>query len=574
MKESIIINYSNAILDFTKEYCTSSEMIVNSTSFKRIVLLHLNYLKRKNKVIYNKLTKLESNDVVLLEDILKLYKLLLVFNLEEIDKTNSELSKYCINFDVILEFVETLYNYWRSIERYAIIHNGNSNNGIQNQNFINAQNNFENIILETYRRICEKLNKKRNLVYRQLIAGVNAGIVVNNTSMNFFKKQYQFLNSVETVETIILHPPFISYPRKNKRDKPFVESNSNPLDNLKLDTSDFICFPAMVGKYVAMIYFNKQYMAQGVTLANMFELVDITKTDVDKPDIIYVFGVDDQEKKANFYHDKYNDIYIGYLSAHEDFDYFGYMKKMILTLHNIKGINCNGLPLHGAMANIIMEDETEKNIIIVGDSGAGKSETLEALRGLENNGIKDINVIFDDMGIVFEDEKAYGTEIGAFVRLDDLDSGYAFKEIDRSIFMNPNKTNSRIAIPISTYETISKGYSIDMILYANNYDESEHRLSFFSNINDAISVFKDGKRLAKGTTTEIGLVTSYFANPFGPYQRQKQTDVLIKKYFTSFFNKNIKIGEIRTRLGIKGNETSGPKNAANQLLIELAKKKI
>lgn len=28
---------------------------------------------------------------------------------------------------------------------------------------------------------------------------------------------------------------------------------------------------------------------------------------------------------------------------------------------------------------------------------------------------------------------AYGTEIGAFVRLDDLDIGYAYKEIDRSI---------------------------------------------------------------------------------------------------------------------------------------------
>ena len=30
----------------------------------------------------------------------------------------------------------------------------------------------------------------------------------------------------------------------------------------------------------------------------------------------------------------------------------------------------------------------------------------------------------------------YGTEIGAFVRLDDLDTGYAYKKIDRAIFLN------------------------------------------------------------------------------------------------------------------------------------------
>ena len=33
---------------------------------------------------------------------------------------------------------------------------------------------------------------------------------------------------------------------------------------------------------------------------------------------------------------------------------------------------------------------------------------------------------------------------------------------------------------------------------------------------EAIEVFKRGARMAKGTTTEKGLVNSYFANPFGP----------------------------------------------------------
>ena len=160
--------------------------------------------------------------------------------------------------------------------------------------------------------------------------------------------------------------------------------------------------------------------------------------------------------------------------------------------------------------------------------------------------------------------KAYGTEIGAFVRLDDLDTGYAYKEIDRSIFMNPDKINSRIIIPIASYNDIMKGYPIDMFLYANNYEEGEE-IEFFNSAEEAIPVFKAGKRMAKGTTSEKGLVDSYFANPFGPVQNIAKTDILIEKFFEDMFNKGVKVGQIRTQLGIKGNEKDGPKRAAQKL---------
>ena len=55
-----------------------------------------------------------------------------------------------------------------------------------------------------------------------------------------------------------------------------------------------------------------------------------------------------------------------------------------------------------------------------------------------------------------------------------------------------------------------------MFLYANNYEENGDSLSFFDNVDDALKVFRAGNRMAKGTTTEYGLVGSYFANPFGP----------------------------------------------------------
>ena len=80
--------------------------------------------------------------------------------------------------------------------------------------------------------------------------------------------------------------------------------------------------------------------------------------------------------------------------------------------------------------------------------------------------------------------------------------------------------------------------------------------------------------MAKGTTTEKGLVKSYFANPFGPAQKQKETDVLIDKYFNFMFESGkVKVGQIRTCLGVKGQEKDGPRSAAVELFDEIKKMK-
>jgi len=159
-----------------------------------------------------------------------------------------------------------------------------------------------------------------------------------------------------------------------------------------------------------------------------------------------------------------------------------------------------------------------------------------------------------------------GTEIGAFVRLDDLDAGYGFKELDRSVFMNPDQVNARIVIPITDYRDVVAKHPVDFFLYANNYEEEGESISFFDSCEDALPVFRAGARMAKGTTTENGLVESYFANPFGPVQRQEQTEPLLVSFFEKMFDQNIDVGQLRTRLGIKGAEHEGPVAAALAIL--------
>jgi hypothetical protein len=260
-------------------------------------------------------------------------------------------------------------------------------------------------------------------------------------------------------------------------------------------------------------------------------------------------------------------------------DYFGYFKKMTLTLHNVAMLKRGRLPVHGAMVYLRLKEGGEATVVVIGDSGAGKSETIEALRTLAGEHICEMRIIFDDMGSLALDPRGrplgYGTETGAFVRLDDLQPGYAYEEIDRSVFMNPDKANARLIIPITRYHHVVKGYPVDMVLYANNFEQLSPEMpavQMFGSAEEALAVFASGARLAKGTTDEKGLVHTYFANPFGAPQRRREHEERAREMFTAFFEKGVKVGQLRTRLGIEGFEQKGPEEAA-LALFEVIKKK-
>ena len=78
--------------------------------------------------------------------------------------------------------------------------------------------------------------------------------------------------------------------------------------------------------------------------------------------------------------------------------------------------------------------------------------------------------------------------------------------------------------------------------------------------------------MSKGTTTSVGVVGNYFANIFGPPQYRDLHEGLANKYFSEMFTRNIFVGQLRTQLGVSGEEQEGPKKAATALL-EMIKKK-
>ena len=141
--------------------------------------------------------------------------------------------------------------------------------------------------------------------------------------------------------------------------------------------------------------------------------------------------------------------------------------------------------------------------------------------------------------------------------------------------MNPDKVNARVVMPVTRYEYILEGTPIDCVLYANNYepvDEGNSVIEQFNNDKDALAVFREGTVMSKGTTASKGLVANYFANIFGPPQYQDLHEGLAKKYFSEMFTRDVFVGQLRTQLGIAGEEQTGPNKAATALL-EMIKKK-
>lgn len=579
MRNEFSLSNEKVTINFTAKYCDSFESIMDSEGFRRIVESYLSKIKSRKSKSFRFLEKSTGVDDVKLirKTLIESFKLLSMMPKEEVKSFNDKYDILLADEQDILMVIEEIYSYWRSLERYTVIHNNRIKSGIAAVSFTDANSEFSNLILRFYRRVTKNLLNDIPNVYRQVPAGGNACLMLNNVLWPI-PRGYEVLEDVSFIDSIALETPFITYPKKNTRDGMFTETFENPINSLRLVKGHWFCYPAKVGELVAFIYFHRDFMSHGITLCNLFEMAKPSEYRGKKPDIVYVYGEKNGDDViTEFFHDERNDIMVGYVNYSDEVDYFGYMKKMILTLHNLIMIKRGNLPIHGAMVKILLKSGKEANVIIMGDSGAGKSESLEAFRTLSEEHISEMIIVFDDMGTIkIKDGEiyGYGTEIGAFVRLDDLDPGYAFKEMDRSIFMNPDKTNARLVMPVAKYSEIMQGYKVDLFLYANNYTDIRDGIKsvkYFETVDEAISIFRKGARIAKGTTTELGLVESYFANPFGPAQKSQECDILLQKYFTKMFENNIKVGEINTCLAIPGMEKEGPKAAALEL-FEIIKK--
>lgn len=570
--QSYVLEGRKVIMRIDANSCASAGMALQSSLFREVIRMFCDDLIEKESAFLDLFGHPKSKNE-LYEKVSSVISLLAGKKLPQVVAEVRGTERLLKKPLLLYEMVQELYNFWRNLERFLIYSEGPSEDKLDPLAFIKLNEDLKSSVIDAYRSIVNNITGQTTHVYRQLPAGANIGLLTRVVGWDA-PKAYKSLKDIPFITLSLLEPPVIFYPRRNVRKGGFVRVEKFSMEGVDISSKEWLCYPAKVGTLVILIFFHQEFISLGSSLANLFELA--TENEIaGRPDGILIFGMPPEKMGRNqsiFYEDDANKMAVGVIGRTEDADYFGYFKKMALTLHNVIMMRRGSMPVHGAMAEIVFRNGKGANICIVGDSGAGKSESLEAFRTLAEKHIRTMNIIFDDMGSlkIREDGKVlgFGTEIGAFVRLDDLQPGYAFGQIDRSMFMNPHKINARVVIPITTYPRITKGIPIDLFLYANNYEKVDKRHSFidmFDDKKDAIKVFREGKRAAKGTTDEKGLVGTFFSNPFGPEQLKKTYGALAEKYFEALFQSGTKVGQLRTRLGIKGFEQKGPESAAEAI---------
>jgi len=572
------------ILRVSNRVCISSEELLTSEPFLKFYHAYLESLKRKQSPLLNIFSSKDYSE----DEVKLLQETLYYLNSLQADKVEKLVDGSGIFFrDTLLfnEFIEQFYNYWRRMHRLVICDSVFDRlDQRPYRTFNDLVESLMHLVRSTYRNIQENITGKHPKIYRQVSAGAEIGAIALPMKLNYPNNSFSVLDDIFVIRQVLIYPPMIFNTPNNKRKGQFARIDRNPLEGIKLDPKEWLCYPARVGPLLIAIYFPLSFFELGFSLSNLFELAD--ENDLQrKPDAVYIYGAPEETSlsvngnETIFFDDEKHNIMVASVPFKNEYAYFGYLKKMILTLHNIIRMKDGYLPFHGAMVQITMRDKKPFSVLIMGDSGAGKSESIEALRLMASDEIEDLMIVADDMGSIALNEKGklvgYGTEMGAFVRLDDLQSGYALGQIDRTIIMNPDQVNARVVMPVTRYEYIMAGTPIDCVLYANNYEavDADHPIiDRFKTAEDALSVFRRGAVMSKGTTTTKGLVENYFANIFGPPQYHDLHEGLAQKYFKDMFDQNIYVGQMRTQLGIHGSEQSGPQQSASALLQMIKEK--
>ncbi len=73
-----------------------------------------------------------------------------------------------------------------------------------------------------------------------------------------------------------------------------------------------VLLPSQDCESLAFIYFNVDYLVNGIALSNLFEIASPDEIKGQKPDMILLFGLKETEGMvSHYYRDEKNDLWVG-----------------------------------------------------------------------------------------------------------------------------------------------------------------------------------------------------------------------------------------------------------------------
>lgn len=316
-----------------------------------------------------------------------------------------------------------------------------------------------------------------------------------------------------------------------------------------MNKKDYVCKMVQIGPTRTMLVMHKSFSHYLIEELRLLPQ-DVSLDDVEtlKPDAISFLGVPTKTVGKDYRIGYFMDekCPVSWVNAEDIADYMGYLKKPILTMANERVKAIGGLPIHGAAFTVKMKNGLRKTIVLAGDSGTGKSETLISMRqqiydqigGAQN--VEDIELLSGDMLSLWmgDDGQVYmmGTESGDFMRLTDIGEGW--QKVNQDLIHKASKTNledptnPRATIPgLCDPNIFLKPVRVNMFFYINNF-EKPNGAPFQEEPNPEnllLQAYTKGYRREKGTS---GDQPNVFASIL--HSKSTKKDFLLTKYREQF----------------------------------------
>jgi len=536
--------------------CNSKRAVLHSDLFENMVELFVRELSHRNPSLLSEI----GLDLAAKSGLRQLLNILRALDEHSMEQLISILPAADIFLEqgqrtALHEFVEQLYDYWRSRDRYMVLlakpGSGNCRGQRPHRSFNDTLISLGHHIRSLYRNVCENITGGHPRTYRHVGAGCKVGLIAVSCHFELPPFYDMLLGKTPLVRQVWLTPPMILNSSANVCSGQFQRTDRNPLHGLVLQQGEWLCYPAQVGSVVIFIYFHQQAIGLGSSLANLFELASDTQITAG-PDAVYLFGLPPQhmqqfgDSSAVFFDDLENELLVAAIPFEDRFDSFACLKNMAFALHNIIMIARGRMPFHGSLATTRCKKENSQTVLLIGNRG---TEILEAMRSLGfGRVVTEMNIIADDTGsLKINDDGSvagYGTGIGAFLRLDTLQGDDAFKQMDRAIIMNPHTPNGQVLLPTNTIEEVLKGHGIDLLLFVSDFEEgdaSHPPVEMLDDSEQALRVFS--------------AVHNCFPAFAGMQQYEKFNEELAGNTFQAALQSGCKIVQLRTGMSIPDDES-------------------
>ncbi len=270
--------------------CENADELLSSKLCFKIINRCVRDLTRRN----SPMAKIFDHHVITDEDIQLLVETLqytMKIQVDLIPKVLPGAEQFLRDRDLLNQFVEYVYNYWRHFARVIVCDSeGNRFDRRPYQTFNRTVETLTNVVRSTYRDLQENLSGNHPRIYRQVPAGAEIATIALPRDIPYPTPLYKSLNEIAVIRQILIYPPLIFNPPMNKRNGTFEQVDQNPLEGLELKKENWLCYPAKVGPLLIMVYFSLKFAELGFSLCNLFELAE--ETDIQrKPDAAFLFGV-------------------------------------------------------------------------------------------------------------------------------------------------------------------------------------------------------------------------------------------------------------------------------------------